>query len=169
MGVIELDGLLIDDETGELLEAELGPETLALVAARRHDAYSQEKAWERARVVYDQVLLRGQEAKQAVYKDVVVRVASGSYMKTDVPAMASLLAGRAEEQLENGTEGEAPIVLELLHVVGAATGFRRAELPETVVELYDRVTTKLFKRPWIETVPVKRAAPVAELPVGRAL
>lgn len=157
MSLIDLgDGLVVDDESGEVVSLPAGTEKLGFVARKRHEAHDQEKAWGRTRLILDQVLLREQEVPTATYDSVVIRVAGGTYTKTDGQAMADLVMTRVQAAFSEGVTHDITYVV---GIIAAATGFKRDALPEQAVAFYDAVTERMEKRPWIESQPVLKRAP----------
>jgi len=139
-------GLVVDDDTGEVIEIPEGVDALTLLAHGRHDAKGQEDAWKQRRQAYDAALLAKMTEKRANFTGVVVSVMGRTYTKTDVDAFADSLAAAAIEWPD------------LMAVIAAAQGFKRDLLPESVWEIYDKHTEHLPTKAWIDSKPVLRRA-----------
>jgi hypothetical protein len=147
MGLMELEpGLVVDGDSGEILEIAEGIDPLLALALARHDAKEQEEAWKRRRIVADVALLARQEEKRAQYANVLVTVMQRTYEQTDAVKFADELAGAAIEWPE------------LMAVIAAAKGFKRGLLPEKAVEAFRAATVQLPTKPWIESQVVLRRA-----------
>lgn len=147
MALFEIDGLVVDEETGEIVEAPVGGDALTMVAVRRHYAHEQEKTWERARQGFDRVLLARQDTPKATYADVMVAVRGRTYSDTDVEAFADMVI---ETPLEPS---------EMAQLIAAAKGFKRDLLPERLRPLFDSATAARESKPWIESRAVLKPAP----------
>ena len=146
MSYIDIQGLVVDSETGEVLTIPSGEDALAGAAWRRHAAKEQQKAWEKTIDALDRVLLR-QDTRKAQYGEVVVSVRADSYAKTDVEAFVSML-------------GEIPLeAQEVDDIIAAAKGFDRDKLPARALEAFDDCTTRVPKKPYIITDVVLKQAP----------
>lgn len=144
--------LLVDDETGEILEVPQGVDALFLVAHRRHDAKQQEDAWKAQRAMLDAVLLKKQEEKKAEYGDIIVAIKGGSYSKTDAEALANLVY----ERFRSAFSDDSVAVSAVLGLIAAASGFAKDKIPQPTLGIYEEATEWLEKRPWVETRPVLR-------------
>lgn len=147
MAHIDMDGLILDDETGEIVEAAEGQDSLAIVARRRHEAHTQAEQWKRVQAIYDAVLLRQQEERTATYGDVLIRIAGSSYSKFDAPAFREEIA---QTEL-TPAEWEA--------IALAASNFDPEALPPIARTIYGQYNQRLSKRPWIMSQAVLRRAP----------
>ena len=146
MSYIDIQGLVVDSETGEVLTIPSGEDALAGAAWRRHAAKEQQKAWEKTIDALDRVLLR-QDTRKAQYGEVVVSVRADTYPKTDVQAFASML-------WDMGMEAH-----EMEEIIAAAKGFDRDKLPARALEAFDDCTTRVPKKPYILTDAVLKQAP----------
>ncbi len=79
MNLIDLDGLIVDSETGEVIEAPAGADVIAMAAHRFREAKEQAKEWTARAGLFQQVLLRGQETRRAVYGDTVITTRYDNY------------------------------------------------------------------------------------------
>lgn len=146
MSYIDIQGLVVDSETGEVLTIPSGEDALSGAAWRRHAAKEQQKAWEKTVDALDRVLLR-QDTRKAQYGEVVVSVRADSYAKTDVEAFASML-------------GELPLeAQDMADIIAAAKGFDRDKLPARALEAFDDCSTRVPKKPYILTDAVLKQAP----------
>lgn len=136
---IELEPGLVIDSDGEIVESASIDDAMKFLAARRHEAKQQLKAYERYIEDLDRVLLRHQKERKLAYGDVVISVRGGTYRKTDTESFAQLV-------------GSMPVEFDdMVALVAAATGFKRELVPESLRDAYDECTATLEKRPWIES------------------
>lgn len=149
MAYLTIDTLVIDDETGEIIDAAGIDDPLKFVAQKRHEAAQQMKEWEELRRNYDRVLLRNQELLKVTYGDVVIARRSSSY-----PVFQALDFGSMLADLELTAE-------ERLQILFAAKGFTREMLPEVAQPLLDKATEHRQKQPWIESSIARKVAPKA--------
>lgn len=154
---IEVEPGLVIDDNGEIIESAGIDDAVKFLAARRHEAKQQLKAYERYIDDLDRVLLRYQKDRKLAYGDVVISVRGGTYRKTDTTKLADVLGVMAVE------------FDDLMALVAAATGFRRDDVPEILRDAYDDCTATLEKRPWIESDIARKPAPVRRPPDGALL
>lgn len=154
MAYLTIDALVIDDETGEIIDAAGIDDPLKFVAQKRHEAAQQMKEWEELRRNYDRVLLRNQEEAKTSYGDVVIARRTSTYPVFDASTFGSMLFDTeltAEERLE---------------VIFAAKGFNRELLPEVLRPALDEATEHRQKQPWIESSVARKVAPKTTRTVG---
>lgn len=142
-----LDGGIVIDDQGEIIESGGHDDPLSVLAYRRADAYRQKQEWQSYIEALDRVLLRKQQARRTAYGDVVITLASRRYPRTDKDALAATLLD-AEASRED-----------LAGLIRAATGFRAEDVPETVRDMFDDFTATLETRPWVTSSFARRAAP----------
>lgn len=92
MTYIEVNGLVIDDEDGEIFDAPDGMDGLLYAAVQLAEAKAQIKAWEQVSAVLQQVFLRDDVPAKGVYGDVVVSVRQGSHPEIDLPTLHEWMA-----------------------------------------------------------------------------
>ena len=149
---IEVEPGLVIDSEGEIIESASIDDAMKFLAARRHEAKQQLKAYEHYIDDLDRVLLRYQKDRKLAYGDVVISVRGGTYRKTNTDAFAQLIGLMPVEDQD------------LFELVAAATGFKRELVPEILRDAYDECTATLEKRPWIESDVARRPAPVMTPP-----
>ena len=154
---IEVEPGLVIDSEGEIIESASIDDAMKFLAARRHEAKQQLKAYEHYIDDLDRVLLRYQKDRKLAYGDVVISVRGGTYRKTDAQKFADMLSAMAVE------------FDDLMGLVAAATGFKRDDVPEILRDAYDDCTATLEKRPWIESDVARKPAPVMAAPSGKML
>ena len=154
---IEVEPGLVIDSEGEIIESASIDDAMKFLAARRHEAKQQLKAYEHYIEDLDRVLLRYQKDRKLAYGDVVISVRGGTYRKTNTDAFAELVATMPLE------------FAEMVALVASATGFKRELVPEILRDAYDECTATLEKRPWIESDVARKPAPVMAAPSGTLL
>ena len=145
--IILENGDAVDADTGEFLMVANMDDALKFTAQRRHQAKAEEDAWKAYRAVLDQILIRYQLERRTVYDGLDVSVKGGKYTSFD---RESWQADIAEIELTRA---------ELFHIVLAATGFDRDDLPEAAREAFDIATKQHEKRPWVESRVTRTPAP----------
>lgn len=83
MAYLDIDGIVIDEETGEIIDgAEDSPNLLIWAVHRLADANTQRKQWERQEGALKALLMREMPDKKATDGTYVVSLVSGSERKT---------------------------------------------------------------------------------------
>ena len=154
MAYLTIDALVIDDETGEIIDAAGIDDPLKFIALKRHEAAQQMKEWEELRRNYDRVLLRNQEEAKTSYGDVVIAKRTSSYPVFDGEAFG----GKA-------LDVELTAAERVLFYF-AAKGFNRDLLPDVLKPVLDEATEHRQKQPWIESSIARKVAPKATRAVG---
>ena len=139
-------GLIVDDDSGEIIDSAGIDDPLKFSAERRHAAKEQVDEWTALLRNYDRVLLASLEGKVA-YGDIVVSVRSGSYTTFHPEHFA------AEVEALELTQDE------LRAAIGAAKGFESGLLPDVLQRALDLATERRQKRPWIESSIARKVAP----------
>jgi hypothetical protein len=150
MILIELDdGLLVDEETGEIVEAPRGTDALKLVALRRAEAKAQEEAWYQRRKHLDAVLLRNQEERLARYDAVTVALRQRQVETFQAERFVDLVH---DVPLEHD---------DIMVLLGAAKGFKKEMLGDEprLAALVAAATESRASRPWVETTITLRDVP----------
>lgn len=138
-----------DEETGEIVDAtDANAVDVSTAAIRRHEAAVQEKAWADRKAIFDIILLRKQDEKNAVYAEQVqISVRGSGYETFDQAGFAE-----AMQEIELTRE-------ELTALVLAAKGFIKDSLTPEVKVIVDEFTKKMQKKPWIISSAVRKMAP----------
>lgn len=141
----ELDGgIIIDAETGEIVDAAGMNDPMGHVARLRMDAKAQEVEWETYRRNLDRVLMRGLTIGERIaYGDIVVSVRrSPDIVQTNGERFADELSG-------------LPLELEdIWQIIGAARSFDPKKLPERAHAAYAIATIVKAGTDWAD---VRRA------------
>lgn len=145
----DFDGVIVDTETGEIVQSAGINDPMAHVAGARLAAKEQEKLWEERRRNLDRVLLRGMgPGERTAYGDIVVSCRrSPDVSHTDGERFADELNAR-------------PLELDdLWQVIIAARAFDPKRLPERAREAYAAATTVKAGTDWADVRRVLRPAP----------
>ncbi len=156
MNLLNLDGLIVDEDTGEIIDVPEGQNALDMVAHRLADAKDQAKEWAHIVQIYSAVVLREQADKKAIYGDTVLNQVYGSAESFD----------RSEWMLDS-------LGLELIRdewraLAQAATGFDRDALKAAdkllgrrrgLSPLIQRYYKRKDRAPYVTVSKVRRAAP----------
>lgn len=161
--IVDLDGIVVDTEDGEIIarSGELDEGDLAAwVAQNLRDAKEQKKGWERREVAFTAVLIRLQgQTRKVTYGNFVAAITQSTYSVQDTGDFVEDV-----KRLEPSREM-------LLALLEAAKSFDPAALvnfPELVAAL-GGYTTKKPKKPYVLISPVLRAAPKGRPMAGRDL
>lgn len=138
-----------DQETGEIVDAtDAEAVDISSAAIKRHEAAEQEKAWGARKAIFDSILLKNQNEKNAVYgEQVQISIRNAGYETFDQEGFAE-----AVQEIELTRE-------ELVALVLAAKGFSKDKLPPDVQLIVNDFTTKLQKKPWVLSSVVRKIAP----------
>ena len=147
---ILVDGLLIDDESGEIIGDVPGGDKAAFVASQFAYCKAQIKAYEQAVAIYQQALFKYQEGKTATYGDFRVSLRQSRRGKFDVDEFRKFAA--VAEFTHN----------DLRQALIAARTFDLKALPEEIRTVVERLTTEELTRPFAIVETVRRPAPVIE-------
>ena len=154
MGAVEINGLVVDDQDGEIyaLPEEVGMGDLARwIAYRLNESKQQSKLYEQEVAVLTATLLRLHgEAKKVVYDELSANTIQSSYSVQDTSAFVEDV-----KSLEPSREM-------LMALLEAAKGFdpvALAHFPELQAALA-QYTEKRLKRPYIDIKPVKHPASI---------
>lgn len=145
----DFDGVVVDTETGEIVQSAGINDPMGHVAGARVAAKEQEKLWEERRRNLDRVLLRGMTVgERTAYGDIVVSCRrSPDVSHTDGERFADELNAR-------------PLELDdLWQVIIAARAFDPKRLPERAREAYAAATTVKAGTDWADVRRVLRPAP----------
>lgn len=156
---IEVAPGLVVTEDGEIVEAADIDDPLKFIVLQRHEANMQIKQWEARKAVLDQVIQKRQSDRTVTYGDVVSAIRGGSYNKTDSEALAKALVCEGSPLAEAFDFEHTDKVAVVLALIGAASGFRKDDVPADAKPLYEAHTATLEKRPWVETSVARKAAP----------
>lgn len=168
LGVVSVDGVTIDTETGEIIEAPAQNENgrMAVLATRRADGREQRESWARTVAIYDSGLLNllGDRPMVAL-PEVGLTVKRGGRKDTvyDMVGVANELAFRmaAATTMEEVTA----IGTEAIQLLVASSGLRAKQaslLQGKAADLVKRNTTVNQSKPWIETPQILKLAPAVE-------
>lgn len=141
--------LVVDDETGEIIEA-AGIDDPRAFLARQHDYLKALiKTCEAKLAVVDQMLLQQQSEPRVVYGDLVCARRDRRVVQVDMPAIRDVL---------DETELTAA---ELREVVAAAKSFDAKAAPPWFGDIVSAHTVETRSRPWIETaMAIREPKPV---------
>ena len=139
-------GLIVDDDSGEIIDSAGIDDPLKFSAERRHAAKEQIDEWTALLRNYDRVLLASLEGKTA-YGDIVVSVRSSSYPVWHADVFALELSAL---ELTRDEYAEA---------LAAAKGFDTDALPDVLRLPAQMATERRRKRPWIESSIARKVAP----------
>lgn len=151
--IVDLDGITVDIEDGEIIENHIKLEQsdfAGWVASNLRDAKEQKKGWERREQVLQQLLIRLQASQKKVsYGDFVAAITSSTYSVQDTAAFVE------------DVKGLEPTRAMLITLLEAAKGFDPEALvnfPE-LVEALKQYTEKKLKKPYVLISPVLKSAP----------
>lgn len=148
MSYIEIDGLILDEATGEIIDAPTGEDSTGALVFRLVGAKEQKKAWERDIAIYQGMVLKRQPEPREQYGDIIATKSTRTTAATDTEAFASMCS-------------ELPLEAEdLWTIIAAAKGFDRDKLPEKARQAFDECTEMKVSAPWVDTRVVKHRAPV---------
>lgn len=147
-----LEGILIDDETGEVMGDMPGFDRAAWAATRLQEYKAQIKSYEQAAAIAEQVLLRYQGTKTADYGNLRASVRQNARNTQDVGAIRDWIHDTELTRAD----------LEALAI--AAKGWDVAKLPEPLADLIDEHTAKGMTRAFVVLETVRRPAPKVEKP-----
>ena len=146
--MIDIDGVLVDADTGEVLDLPTGTDIMAWRAARLMDAIEQQRAWERAVGALKAGFVRDQADRKAQYGDVVVSVRQNMRREFAPEAFRAWLE---DAQLDGGA---------LLQLALAARAFDVATIEDRLVrDAVARHVVEKPTRPFAVAERVRRAAP----------
>jgi len=141
--------LIIDPETGEILEIPTGPERLGFVVRKLHDAQTQEKAWSQFAAALKAIVLREQQEQKAVYDDLQVSIVQAIRKTQDLDAI---------RQFIDTTELTRDDLKELAL---AATGFDVERLSDHLADAINDMTREVPNKPYPRISAVRRRAVTA--------
>lgn len=146
--LIEIDGVLVDADTGECMDLPTGTDIMAWRAARLMDAMEQTRAWERAVGALKAGFVREQQDRRCQYGDVVVSVRQNVRREFAPEAFRAWLE---DAHLDGGA---------LLQLALAARAFDAAGIEdEQVREAVARHVVERPTRPFAVAERVRKAAP----------
>lgn len=155
----DLDGVIVDSD-GVIVESAID-NPLLFLAQRRHEAKTQEKAYEDYLRVIDRVLLKNQTDAKLAYGDTVIAVKGGRYATINGSMFADLVWEVVMSEDEN-------VIERLLRIISAGTAFRAAQdednpvrpfLEPAIAEVLDKAKDWHEKRAWVESSVARRPAP----------
>lgn len=148
MSLIEIDGAVIDDETGEVMDLPAGSDRMGWLAARLIDAIEQERAWTRAVAALKTVFVKDQEERKAQYGDVVVSIRQSTRREFATEPFREWLA---DAQLDGGA---------LLQLALAARAFDIGSIADNgLVAAVERYVVAKPTRPFAMAERVRKAGP----------
>lgn len=156
--VVDDDGFVIDDETGEVIDpANVHPDDiLASLAMRAKAAEEQRKAWETTERGYKRGILNRLLPGEKVPLGSVGLTASVRQARPnilDVPAFIDMAMGMELKREE------------MLDILGAITGLNGEKLStESMKQLADMLTREVPRSPYAVVDVLKRAAPKRKEP-----
>lgn len=145
MALIEYDGLVIDDSTGEIID---GDTTLDALAHRAYEAEQQRREWERIEAACKAALLAKQDSHRAAYGRIVATVITGSYPLHD-----------AKRWQRDINEGAIPPEL-TRDLLLYANRFDRKAMPAALSGLVENYTNHVPRKPYVQLTPARRRAPM---------
>ena len=137
MSLIDLgEGIIVDDSSGEIIEAPDGADNLALVVHRVDYAQRQVKAWEQKVAAGKAAILRGQPEMKARY---------GHFVATRRQSSRNVFDAERFRDWATGTEFTVREVSALLNcVTGADAKLLNGDLAAAVAGFTAKVPTKEF-------------------------
>lgn len=150
MAEILIDGVRVDDETGEILGDVTGSDRAAYAARQLADCKAQIKAYEQAAAIWQQALFKYQGDKTATYGDLRASIRQSRRTEQDVAGMREFIAG--VEWTRDELKGFAI----------AAKGFDLGLLDENSVEALSRFQRETMTRPFVVIETVRKPAPRLE-------
>lgn len=146
-----LEGVLVDEETGEVLGDMPGFDRAAWAATRLSEYKAQIKAYEQAAAITEQVLLRYQGTKTADYGTFRASVRQNTRNTQDVAAIREWIRG-AELTRDD-----------LTAMACSAKGWDVTKLPEPLADVVNDHTAHGMTRPFVVLETVRRTAPKVEV------
>ena len=166
MSVIDMDGVLIDDASGEILDVEDGTamgDAVRHLVYQRHYAHEQVDQWRARQAALDRALLRYQPTGTELYGDILAQVRADTYQTLDADAFARAVQGAHQALFDaniplddDQREQDAGAVLAIIAAIHTC---KREALPPLSLTLYEAALVSANKKPWVETRPVRRPAP----------
>lgn len=144
MALIEYDGLVIDDETGEVID---GDSSLDALAHRAYEAEQQRREWERIEAACKAAIVAKQVERRAAYGRLVATVTQGTFPVLDQK--------RWQRDIR---EGAIPpeITRDLLEW---AKTFDRRAMPAALAGLVENYTNHPPRKPFVQISVARRRAP----------
>lgn len=147
MGVIEYQGWVVDDATGEIMQE--GGDLDALVHAA-HSAEQQIKSWEKIAAMLKANVMTRQGEKRATYGRLVARIVEGTYPVLDAPRWKIDIA-----------EGLIPPEAHA-DLLSYAKTFDRAKMPAPLAGLVENYTNHPARKPFVQIEVQAQRAPVSQ-------
>lgn len=132
--IMRADGVVSDPKTGEIVESEPNPDIINL-AIEYEQALGQRNYWQARADALKAELREYQRDGVRAYSGVVITVRSDPYETTDAHALARLLYHQPVEADD------------LVALIGASKGFRKAEVPEALAQAVAACTETKQKAP----------------------
>ena len=157
MNLVELEpGFIADADTGEITDYELGGDPLYMAAQRFFDAKQQAKEWGARAGMWQAILLKGQDARKAIYGDVAISTQYQTYPSFDKDGWREFAANE-----ELPAQAWKSLAL-------AATGFDKALIEdEDLAEMVAGFVAHKEKAPFaLATVVMKRAPKTKSVPAA---
>lgn len=152
MSQLILEGVLVDEDTGEILGDMPGFDRAAWAATRLQEYKAQIKAYEQAAAIAEQVLLRYQGTKTADYGNLRASVRQNARNTQDVNAIREWIR---ETELTRE---------DLVKFATSAKGWDVTKLPEPLADVVNDHTAHGMTRPFVVLETVRRPAPKVERP-----
>ena len=132
--IMRADGVVSDPKTGEIVEPETNPDIVNL-AIEYEQALGQRNYWQARADALKAELREYQRDGVRAYSGVVITVRSDPYETTDTHELARRLYHQPMEADD------------LVGLIGASKGFRKAEVPEALEQLVAACTETKSKAP----------------------
>jgi len=150
MAEIEYEGLVIDDQTGEIID---GDQSIDNLVYRAHEAQEQRKRWGQIETALKAAIDRIQVERRAAYGRIVATRVGGTFPKLSPGWRTAVL------------EGEIPPEAHAELLAGART-FDKDALGPVLAGLVENYTEHQPKRPYIRITVAEKRAPKARFNDG---